>query len=451
MSEVLPCGWFITELNETVQILDTFRKPISGIERSKRIKGKEDKILFPYYGATGQVGLIDDFLLDGQFILLGEDGAPFLESQKNKAYKVYGKIWVNNHAHILNSLLSNEFLLYFLNQFDYTGFVTGTTRLKLNQSSLKKIPFKCPPLNEQKRIAAKLDQILPKIEGVKERMERIPQIIKRFRQSVLNASVTGNLTEKWRDEQSIEFDWEENTIDSIIDNGPQNGIYKAQEYYGKGCLIVRIDNFYDGIIQPWETLKRLKLTKNELEIYKLRNKDILINRVNSMAYLGKSGLVNNLKVPCVFESNMMRISVNEELVLSEYLILYLNCQIGLLELRKNAKHAVNQSSINQQDVKSVLIPLPPLEEQKEIIRQVDKLFTFADKLEEHYQKAKEKTDKFPQSVLAKAFRGELVPQDPNDEPAEKLLERIKKEKARLGFEINQTRKKTTKKAKIKNV
>jgi len=94
---------------------------------------------------------------------------------------------------------------------------------------------------------------------------------------------------------------------------------------------------------------------------------------------------------------------------------------------------------------SLPINLPPLEEQKEIVRQVDKLFTLADKVEVHYQKAKAKVDKLSQSVLAKAFRGELVPQDPNDEPAEKLLEQILEEKAKMEAELKGTRKRGSKK------
>ena len=92
-------------------------------------------------------------------------------------------------------------------------------------------------------------------------------------------------------------------------------------------------------------------------------------------------------------------------------------------------------------VNNLPLPLPPLEEQKEIVRQVDQLFTLADKLEVHYQNAKGCVDKLSQSVLAKAFRGELVPQDPNDEPAEKLLERIMAEKAKVESALKGSKKK----------
>lgn len=122
-----------------VEILDHLRKPINAGERSTRITNA--KQLYPYYGATGQTGVIDDYLIDGEYVLLGEDGAPFLDKYSEKAYLIEGKAWVNNHAHILKSKTNNRFLMYYLNWFDYKEYVSGTTRLKLNQGMLKRIPF----------------------------------------------------------------------------------------------------------------------------------------------------------------------------------------------------------------------------------------------------------------------------------------------------------------------
>ena len=103
----MPNGWTYCNLKDIAIILDNKRRPIKTEERSKRSKGKS--ILYPYYGATGIAGYIDDFLLEGKYILLGEDGAPFLDKYAKKAYEVEGRIWVNNHAHILEPQI--EFLL----------------------------------------------------------------------------------------------------------------------------------------------------------------------------------------------------------------------------------------------------------------------------------------------------------------------------------------------------
>ncbi len=213
---------------------------------------------------------------------------------------------------------------------------------------------------------------------------------------------------------------------------PQNGLYKPQSSYGSGTRIVRIDAFYDGAIAPWEELKSLELTADEIALYGLSNGELLINRVNSMKFLGKSALVRGLSEPCVFESNMMRVRLKLDAVDPEYAVLYLQSWPGLQELRKNAKHAVNQSSINQDDVRSVAFNLPPLPEQQEIVRRVEKLFTFADQIEARLRQAQAHVDRLTQSLLAKAFRGELVPtehtlataQGRTYEPASALLERI---------------------------
>ncbi|MDD2235253.1 MAG: restriction endonuclease subunit S [Desulfobacterales bacterium] len=347
----------------------------------------------------------------------------------------------SHNENILTQLFLKHFLKsnFFFSQIQ--TLKTGSAILNYGPSHLKMMSFPLPPLNEQKRIVAKLDAIIPRIDSLKTRLDKIPALIKRFRQSVLTAAVAGKLTEMWREECRIDGEWASNTLETVIKEGPQNGLYKSQDFYGNGVMILRIDNFYNGYVNSWNTLKRLELTKSEQRTYKLMNDDIVINRVNSMPFLGKSALVRSLEELCVFESNMMRIRVDTSKIIPEFLIRYLNCQVGLAELRKNAKHAVNQSSINQQDVKAVIIPLPPLDEQKEIVRQVDNLFTLADKLETHYQNAKARIDKLSQSVLAKAFRGELVPQDPNDEPAEKLLERIMAEKAKVESALKGSKKK----------
>ena len=303
-----------------------------------------------------------------------------------------------------------------------TQGTTGITSIKSSNIQEFEIPF--APLPEQHRIVAKLDELMEKTERSKKRLEKIPLILKRFRQSVLAAAVSEKLTEEWRKKNKVE-DWNTVLFEDLILQGPQNGMYKPQSAYGSGTMILRIDNFYEGEINPWETLKKLSIEKQELKLYSLSNDDIIINRVNSMPYLGKSAIVKNLIEPCVFESNMMRVKLKTDIVSPDFMIMYLNSMNGLVELRKNAKHAVNQASINQQDVKAVEVPLPSIKEQHEIVRRVEALFALAEKIETRYTKAKAQFDKLPQALLAKAFKGELVEQDAEDESAEKLLERIR--------------------------
>lgn len=298
----VPGNWCWTYLTKgAAECLDSFRKPINASERANR----EGDI--PYYGATGQVGWIDDFLTNEQLVLVGEDGAPFLDLIKDKAYIIEGKAWVNNHAHILRSrfgAVGNLFLLHYLNIFNYHDFVNGTTRLKLTQSSMDTMPVPIPPFSEQQRIVDRIESLFAKLDEAKQKAQDALDSFETRKAAILHKAFTGELTAQWRKEHGVGMEsWENLKFENIIEDGPQNGLYKPQTAYGTGTKTLRIDCFYDGAVLPWENLKRLALTKNEIEQYHLNVNDIVINRVNSMAYLGKSALIRELPEECVFESN----------------------------------------------------------------------------------------------------------------------------------------------------
>ena len=208
----IPESWTHTSLEHVCQILDSMRIPVNNSERSKRIKGKSDNELYPYYGATGQVGVIDGYIFDGEHVLLGEDGAPFLDPVKEKAYLASGKYWVNNHAHILKALTSNKFLCHFLNQVDYSEHVTGTTRLKLTQAALKQIPIRLAPENEQHRIIAKIEELFSELDKGIESLKTAREQLKLYRQAVLKHAFEGKLTEQWREENKDKLE----TADQLL-------------------------------------------------------------------------------------------------------------------------------------------------------------------------------------------------------------------------------------------
>lgn len=429
----LPKGWIEIKLEKCTHILDGYREPVSSDERNKRIAGKPINELFPYYGATGPVGLIDGYLIEGRYVLIGEDGAPFFDSNKNIAYIVDGKIWVNNHAHILDSITDNDFLCHFLNQFDFTGYVTGTTRLKLTQGKLRDIPVKFPPLNEQKRIVAKLDAIMPRIEAVKERLDKLPTILKRFRQSVLTAAVTGRLTENWREQLPKMGEWEEKPLNSIIPkgnifDGPFGSNLKTSDYVSAGVRVIRLENIeHMSFVEGKETYITNEKYQSLLR-HTVYEGDIIFSSFITENI--RACVLPNLKTRAIAKADCFCIRSEITTIDTKFLLLALVSFDSYHQLVCHI-HGATRPRINTTQLKKLILQLPPLEEQKEIVRQVDKLFALADKVEAHYLKAKARVDKLAQSVLAKAFRGELVPQDPNDEPAEKLLERILEEKAKL--------------------
>jgi type I restriction enzyme S subunit len=185
----VPVGWLRAPLGEVVEILDGRRIPVNASEREKR-PGK-----VPYYGATGQVGWIDDYLFNEELVLLGEDGAPFLDGSKQKAYIIRGKTWVNNHAHVLRTLggMPSLFLKHQLDQVQYLPYVSGTTRLKLPQGPMKQIELWVPPEQEQKRLVEAIERELSKLDDAVANLKRVRANLKRYRASVLKAAVEGRL------------------------------------------------------------------------------------------------------------------------------------------------------------------------------------------------------------------------------------------------------------------
>jgi len=194
--------WIQSTIVESCGIHDNLRKPINSKERNERISGKKAEELFPYYGATGQVGYIDDYLTDGEFVLVGEDAAPFLDYSKDVAYKISGKTWVNNHAHILKSKFNDDFLLHYLNNFNFNGYVSGTTRLKLTQGKLKQIPIVLPPLVEQKAIVKKIEELFSSLDSGIADLKKAQDQLVIYRQAVLKKAFEGELTKEWREKQT---------------------------------------------------------------------------------------------------------------------------------------------------------------------------------------------------------------------------------------------------------
>jgi type I restriction enzyme S subunit len=427
----LPQGWNECALEDCLEILDSLRKPINNNERQSRIDGLDQSELYPYYGATGQVGFIDGYLFDGELVALGEDGVPFLDPFKSKAYMLNGKTWVNNHAHVVNGFsgINNRYICYFLNQFDYHDYVNGATRLKLTQTNMRRLPIKLAPSREQSRIANKLDSLLAKVQDTQTRLEKIPGILKRFHQSVLAAATSGELTKEWRegksyDEKGFPSEWSYSKFSDI-----------GELARGKSKHRPRNDpQLFDGpypFIQTGEVaqsdgfIKSHKKTYNEFGLTQSRLFPEGTLCITIAANIANTAI---LTYPACFPDSVVGFIAEEntaDAIFIKYLVDTFKDDLELLA------PATAQKNINLSILNSLQLPLPTYEEQKEIVRQVESLFALADKVEKQYQTAKQRTDRLTQSLLAKAFRGELVPQDPNDESASALLKRIQAEREAL--------------------
>ncbi|NPD47108.1 restriction endonuclease subunit S [Lentimicrobium sp. S6] len=187
-------GWEIKLLGEVCDILDNKRKPIT---KRNRVKGN-----IPYYGATGILSYVKDYIFNEQLILLGEDGAKW-ESGDKSAFLIKGKTWVNNHAHVIKpfrNLLDDNWLIYYLNFQDLSPFISGMTVPKLNQGNMRKIQVPIPPLQIQKQIVSILDQAFAAIDQAKANTEKNIINAKELFQSKLN-EVFSQSGEGWEEKK----------------------------------------------------------------------------------------------------------------------------------------------------------------------------------------------------------------------------------------------------------
>ncbi len=186
----IPRHWTLTRLKFLTRCLDGQRVPLNGSERAK-IQGE-----IPYWGANKVVDHIDRHLFDEDLVLLGEDGAPFFEPHRDVAFFVTGKIWPNNHVHVLRTDKKRaipRFLVYALNCVDYSLHITGSTRDKLNQSDMNQIWVRWCPLPEQTQIARFLDYETAKIDRLIEKQQQLIALLKEKRQAVISHAVTKGL------------------------------------------------------------------------------------------------------------------------------------------------------------------------------------------------------------------------------------------------------------------
>ena len=427
--KALPEGWVHANLEDVCDICDNLRKPINSAERLKRVAGKPKNELYPYYGATGLVGYIDGYLTDGEYVLLGEDGAPFLDYTKNIAYLINGKTWVNNHAHILLSYFNNKYLLHFLNQFNYKGYVSGTTRLKLTQSSMKKLPVKVAPLPEQHRIVAKIEELFSSLDKGTENLKTAQAQLKTYRQAVLKWAFEGKLTNENLKDGELPGGWKTYYLKDICKIA--GGVTKGRDFKGKQTTYLpylRVANVQDGYLNLNE-IKTIEALPTDLDKYRLRYGDILYTEGGDKDKLGRGTIWRDEIKNCIHQNHIFRARIISNDYDPKYIALFSQTKTAKDYFYNNGKQTTNLASINLTILSSLPVTLPPTHaEQIRIVSEIETRLSVCDKLEESITQSLLQAEALRQSILKKAFEGKLAPQNPDDEPASVLLERIRAER-----------------------
>ena len=404
----VPANWCWTYLTKgAAECLDSFRKPINASERANR----EGDI--PYYGATGQVGWIDDFLTNEQLVLVGEDGAPFLDLIKDKAYIIEGKAWVNNHAHILRTrfgTVGNLFLMHYLNIFNYHDFVNGTTRLKLTQGSMDIMPVPVPPLSEQQRIVDRIESMFAKLDEAKQKaQDALYSFETRKAAILLHKAFTGELTAQWRKEHGIGMEsWKKSRFDEVATI--KSNLVNPLDFPDLPHIAPDNIEKKTGVLLEYHTVSEDGVTSGKHRFYPGQ---ILYSKIRP--YLSKvvvvdfDGLCSADMYPIKAEGNAK-------------CLWYYMLSEEFLEQASSAGSRSVLPKINQKELSALTVVLPTLkDEQEEIVRILDDLLAKEQQAKESAEGVLEQIDLIKKAILARAFRGDLGTNDPNEESAVSLL------------------------------
>jgi type I restriction enzyme S subunit len=310
---------------------------------------------------------------------------------------------------------------------DIRRFGEGSTHTTIYFPEVKAFHIDLPPKAEQRRIVSKIDSLSAKLKRARDRLDHVPRLVERYRQAVLAAAFQGDLTAKWREAQGLPRPATSALGDLITDI--RYGTALKCHPAASGVAVLRIPNVSLGSINLSD-LKYADLPARDYEKLRLREGDVLVIRSNGSADLvGRAALVSEEGVGMAYAGYLIRLRPDRSLLHPGFLTLMLGAPQVRAVIEVGARSTSGVHNINSVELASLVLPVPSLAEQGVAARMIETAFTWIDRLAKEATTARALIDRLDQAILAKAFRGELVPQDPADEPASVLLERIRAERA----------------------
>ena len=344
----------MARLEDVCEILDSKRVPITAKDR---VAGP-----YPYYGANGVQDYVADYIFDDELVLLAEDGGHFGSTDKPIAYRVKGKCWVNNHAHVLKAkdCIDIDYLCYSLMFRDVSDIVNGATRQKLTQADMRKIEIPLLPIAEQKSVVAKISKVFELIALRKEQLAKLDQLVK------------SRFIEMFGDPVTNERGWH---VKPLLEIGScKNGMNFHYEDNGVEINCLGVGDFKDHTtINDTSLLPTVSLNEMPSDEYLLKDDDIVFVRSNgNKALVGRSVAVYPGLVPTTFSGFCIRFRKTDDTIVIPYLLRVLKAE----SIRqKMAGRGANIQNLNQQILGTLVIPVPPIKLQNqfaEFIKQVDK-------------------------------------------------------------------------------
>lgn len=328
----------------------------------------------------------------------------------------------NNLMAFISEKYFYKYIFYWTKSLNFYELTNATTVPALRKTDLENIPIPLPPLNEQQRIVNIIESLFAKLDRAKELIENTLAQFEQNKMAILHKAFTGELTAKWRKENNIDLSsWQEKTIDELC-TSLKYGTSKKSKLEGS-VVVLRMGNLQNGEID-WSNLMYTD-DKEDIEKYLLKKGDVLFNRTNSPELVGKTSIYRG-EYPAIYAGYLIKLDYGKDII-GEYLNYMMNSTKAKHYCYTVKTDGVSQSNINAKKIGAFEIPVPTIEEQQEIVNILDKLLAKYNKIKNLEQQL-EKIELLKKAILAKAFRGELGTNNPDEESAENLLKEILAEK-----------------------
>ena len=374
----------IKKLGDVADFLDSRRKPVKECDR---IIGP-----YPYYGANGLQGWINDFLFDENLILLAEDGGHFDNPDRGVAYKISGKTWVNNHAHVIKPKegVDLDYLCRVLENYDLTPWITGTTRGKLTQGSASEILIPLPPLAEQRRIASILDQADELRQKRQQAIEKLDQL--------LQATFIDMFGDPVSNSKGFDVKKLSEQVD-LIQIGPFGTQLHQEDYIENGIPLINPSHIKNGKIVPNLKLSVSQSKYGELSQYHLKLNDVLLGRRGEM---GRCAVVTKKEVGWLCGTGSLFLRPNVEKINPFFLEMLLSSD-SIKRYLENVSQGQTMANLNKTIVGSIPLIAPSIEIQNKFFLISEEI----NKMKTELENSKNQVNNLFQSLQNHAFSGTL--------------------------------------------
>lgn len=374
---------------------------------------------YPVFGANGQIGYYSEYMFEKEMPLMSCRGAYSGTMNCSLPYS-----FVTSNSLVIKDkgcFVDYKYIFYMFSALNTDKLVSGSAQPQVTVQAFNDFAVPLPPLAEQKRIVEQIENLFVKLDETIEKSQLVVDSIETNIEAILYKAFSGDLTKYWRIENCVDDNWENSTLSKIV-SGLKYGSSEKCDYDNNGTPVLRIPNIGEGVID----FSDLKYMQSELDnsSHEVFENDILIIRSNgSRDLVGRCAIVPKLEQRYAYASFLIRIKASDK-VLPKYLVRYINSSMAREQLFAKAKSSSGIHNINSKELGGIRINVPSIEEQTEILKIIEPLIKKELDVKNIAEQVIENVAELKKSILAKAFRGELDTNNPEEESAIELLKTI---------------------------